>query len=86
MRSAGSTVRGLSSDRIAQLESLVDELVKDRPEEERIRHCVKAAGLKYDSNHVALMEQVLIALEGARMSRKSGKSGKSSKPVMPEIL
>lgn len=62
-----SPLRGvMADDRIARLELLVDELIKDRHEDEKIKACARAAGLSYLSDHVVLMERVLLELEGAR--------------------
>lgn len=52
--------------RIAQLETLVDELIKESPQEARIRSYMKAAGLPYSSDPIVRMNCVLEALDGAR--------------------
>lgn len=56
----------LSNGRIAQLEVLVDEMIKDSPHENRIRGYMKAVGLAYDADPIVRMSSVLEALEGAR--------------------
>lgn len=58
-----------SDSRIAQLEILVDELIKDCPQETRIRSYMKAAGLPYSSDPIIRMNCVLEALNGAKGRR-----------------
>lgn len=63
-KSRGAT--GLVDERIAQLEILVDELIKESPQETRIRTCMKAVGLEYSADPITRMEHVLRLLEGAK--------------------
>lgn len=51
---------------ISNLENLVDELVKESPQETRIRAYMKAAGLPYSEDPIDRLSRVLAALEGAR--------------------
>ncbi|RYZ72378.1 MAG: hypothetical protein EOP05_11065 [Proteobacteria bacterium] len=48
------------------LEDLIDELIKDNPEETLVRLHMKAAGMKYSSDPVSRLSTVLTALEQAR--------------------
>jgi hypothetical protein len=63
------------------LEDLVDELVKDNPQETRIRTCMNAAGLPYTTDPVERMNCVLNALEGAR-SAETGNKGRGQEPTV----
>jgi hypothetical protein len=62
---------GMDNGRITQLELLVDELIKECPQEARVRACMQAAGLEYTIDPVSRMESVLRALGGDK-----GRSGK----------
>ena len=53
-------------NRIDKLETLVDELIKNVPKENRVRACMEAAGLEYTSDPVLRMKTVLSALDGIR--------------------
>lgn len=65
--------------RIAQLENLVDELIKESPQEARIRSYMKAAGLPYSSDPIDRMNCVLQALDGAKGQRpkRDGEHGQN---------
>ena len=52
--------------RIQQLETLVDELIKDSPQEATLRSCMKAVGVAYSVDPVVRMHRVLEALEDAK--------------------
>lgn len=58
-----------SATTIAQLEVLVDELIKDQPHEPKIRTCMEAAGLIYTHDPIARMKTVLSALDRMRGPR-----------------
>ncbi len=60
------SARPPADKRIAQLEILVDELVKDMPTESRVRTCMEAVGLKYVIDPIARMNIVLSELECVR--------------------
>ena len=47
---------------IDKLELLVDELVKDKPDESRIRDYMEAAGLRYCADPIERMDRVFSAL------------------------
>ena len=67
-----ATARSTGGDRkLGQLESLVDELVKEDPSEERIRTCMEAAGLKYTLDPIGRMSSVLSALDRIRANRRN---------------
>ncbi len=51
------------------LEELIDELIKDHPEEAVVRLHMKGAGIRYTSDPVSRMSLVLEALEAAREAR-----------------
>jgi hypothetical protein len=55
---------------MSQLEVLVDELIKDAPQESRVRSCMEAAGLTYSNDPIARMNTVLTALDGIRSPQK----------------
>jgi hypothetical protein len=59
------------SQHLDRLEDLVDELVKESPQESRIRTCMKAVGLPYTADPIERMNCVLTALEGARSDGKN---------------
>lgn len=61
-------------NKLEQLEDLVDELIKESPQEARIRSFMKAAGLQYSEDPIERMNSVLTALDGAR-SRGARKGG-----------
>lgn len=48
------------------LEDLIDELIKDSPEETLVRLHMKAAGIRYSSDPVDRLSTVLTALQEAR--------------------
>ncbi len=50
--------------KIDQLENLVDELVKQEPQEERIKTYMRQAGLGYISDPIERLNTVLQALDG----------------------
>lgn len=52
--------------KLAKLEILVDELIKETPHETRIRTYMKAAGLPYQADPIMRMNSVLEALDGVR--------------------
>jgi len=54
------------TERLARLECLVDELVKDSPQETRIKSYMKAAGLPYNTDPIDRMNCVLEALDDAK--------------------
>lgn len=56
------------SGRLTDLESLVDELVKDTPAEEQIHRLMKSAGLQYQDDSVGRLTEVLAALDILRAS------------------
>jgi hypothetical protein len=57
--------------KIEKLELLVDELVKEAPEEQKIRGYMKSAGLTYVEDPVERMNRVFAALERLRSLRRS---------------
>lgn len=66
MKSNKTRVPFFSSDeRITRLEILVDELIKEKPQESRVRSYMKAAGLPYVEDPIERMNSVLTALNGA---------------------
>jgi len=65
MKAAGS---GNDSGLLNQLEKLIDELIKDNPEEGRIRTYMEEAGLCYTEDPIERMHSVLSALKGVRGS------------------
>ena len=52
--------------RLDHLEELVDELIKDKPQEQIVKIHMKAAGLVYSADPLDCMNQVLTAIESAR--------------------
>jgi hypothetical protein len=52
--------------KIEKLELLVDELVKETPEERKIRGYMKSAGLSYSDDPVERMNRVFAELEKLR--------------------
>jgi hypothetical protein len=54
------------SFRLAKLEELVDEMIKDVPIESRVRACMKAVGVSYSTDPIERMKTVLSALEFER--------------------
>lgn len=75
-----NTAAGASSfgSPLDHLEDLIDELIKDNPEENLVRLHMKAIGIRYTSDPVSRMSLVLEALEVARETRPSGRSSSSS--------
>jgi CO dehydrogenase/acetyl-CoA synthase delta subunit len=63
-----------TSERMTQLESLVDELIKESPQEDRVRTCMLGAGLEYSSDPIERMENVLSALEGERQNSQNSRN------------
>lgn len=65
LKKHGSVVSS-DTERLARLECLVDELVKDSPREARIKSYMKAAGLPYSADPIDRMNCVLEALDDAK--------------------
>lgn len=57
-----------SSD-LDQLEELVDELMKQKPQEERIKAYMKNVGLEYTPDPIVRLGTVLQALDGKPKAR-----------------
>lgn len=57
---------------IDQLENLVDELVKRKPHEDRIKAYMQRAGLVYTTDTVERLNSVLQALEGVVAAQNRG--------------
>ncbi len=53
----------ISEAELEALESLVDELAKQKPQEERIRSYMRQVGLAYTSDPIEQLDSVLRALE-----------------------
>jgi hypothetical protein len=63
---------------LAELENLIDELIKPAPQEARIKAYMSAAGLTYSEDPIERMNHVLEALEGAQGSEvKGGNHGRN---------
>ena len=52
-----------------RLEELVDELMKQKPQEERIKTYMKNVGLEYNADPIIRLSTVLQALDGKTKSR-----------------
>lgn len=50
-------------DKLTSMELLVNELTKPHPEEDKVRRCMQAVGLKYSSDPISRLSLVLEALE-----------------------
>lgn len=61
------------------LEDLVDELIKDAPEETLVRYHMNAVGIRYTSDPVARLSTVLEALELARSAATQNANLKSNR-------
>jgi hypothetical protein len=71
---AGATVLGSPLD---HLEELVDELIKEKPEETLVRLHMKAIGIRYTNDPVSRLNTVLTALEEARGQANKKDYGKN---------
>jgi hypothetical protein len=52
-----------SPDKLHILETLVDELLKDVPEEKVVKSCLSAAGIPDSKDPIDRINQVLLALQ-----------------------
>jgi hypothetical protein len=59
----------LESSNLDQLEELVDELMKQKPQEERIKAYMQNVGLEYNPDPIVQLGTVLEALEGKPKTR-----------------
>lgn len=59
-------MKSMAGTALDHLEELIDELIKDNPEETIVRLHMKAAGIRYTTDPVSRMSLVLEALEAAR--------------------
>ena len=64
---------GVSTLSRSDLESLVDELIKNTPNEDRVRKQMLAAGLNYSKDPIERMSLVLQAIEDAKPIATSAK-------------
>lgn len=69
------------NDHLSRLESLVDELNKDLPDEHRVRTCMKAAGIPYSADPISRMSSVLSALERVRDTRRRPQKAQEKEQV-----
>ncbi len=60
------TINATDINDLDQLEELVDELMKQKPQEERIKAYMKNVGLEYISDPIMRLGSVLQALEGKK--------------------
>lgn len=71
--------KGSESDSpLIYLELLVDELIKDRPEEGRVKNHMLAAGLSYSKDPVERMNLVLETLQRARANKLKSRRSKGT--------
>lgn len=52
-----------SADKLRILETLVDELLKDAPEEKVVKSCMNAAGIADSRDPIERINKVLLALQ-----------------------
>lgn len=64
-------------DQIAQLERLVDELMKTKPNQSQVQTYMKNAGLNYTTDPVEQLSSVLSYLESRRATSASASQSKS---------
>ncbi len=60
--------------RLEHLEFLVDELIKAKPQEAKVRRYMEAAGLKYDSDPILCMNMVLSTINRIQREEPDSKS------------
>jgi hypothetical protein len=65
------------------LEALIDELLKDKPSETRVRSCMKAAGLQYTTDSVQRMSLVLAEMD---LLKETCQKSHSAKPLRNDEL
>ncbi|HVK62744.1 MAG TPA: hypothetical protein VM432_14400 [Bdellovibrionales bacterium] len=61
-----------SVDQLHHLEDLVEELIKDKPQDDLVRAYMRAAGLKYTADPVERMKIVFAELEKVRVNSSKG--------------
>ncbi len=61
-----------SAESLASLEALVDELLKEAPEQERVQTMMQELGLPFQADPIAQLNTVLQALHGPLAERERG--------------
>lgn len=59
------------------LEALIDELLKDKPSETKVRSCMEAAGLNYTTDSVQRMSLVLAEMDLLKETCQKNRPAKS---------
>jgi len=67
----------IETERIRTLEILVDELIKDSPQEDIIKESMQRVGLSYKEDPVDRLNMVLEALDFRETKDQDGKNKKS---------
>lgn len=71
MTTVNSTrVKDIETEKIIELELLVEELLKDFPAEPVVRSTMKSVGLDYSEDKIRCMHRVLAAMEIVRKKSK----------------
>ena len=74
---AGRKPNETSDLRLGYLEALVDELIKDRPNEDRVKHCMLAAGLRYSKDSIERLSNVLEEIENVKITESHVLKGRA---------
>ncbi len=61
----------MNNENIETYEHLVEELLKDQPEEKRVESYMKKVGLDYTQDPLKRINQVLMALHSEKKSEKN---------------
>ena len=63
----------LVKDRAANLQNLIEELLKERPNKEKIKDLMNQSGLKYTSDPIEQMSTVLSMMQSTPIKMKKEK-------------